>query len=99
MARTKHTARKNTGGKAPRKHIAHKTAAKKIATGGLKRLIDSDQVPLLSVKSENSKSLLNFSSENFHFRDLFARLLVTLKVIFVSNLLRSLHYRKLLRPT
>lgn len=24
MARTKQTARKNTGGKAPRKHIAHK---------------------------------------------------------------------------
>ena len=39
MARTKHTARKNTGGKAPRKHIAHKTAAKKIpsavVTGGV----------------------------------------------------------------
>ena len=37
MARTKHTARKNTGGKAPRKHIAHKTAAKKIATLGIKK--------------------------------------------------------------
>ena len=38
MARTKQTARKNTGGKAPRKHIAHKQA-KKTATssGGVKK--------------------------------------------------------------
>jgi len=38
MARTKQTARKNTGGKAPRKHIAHKSA-KKTATpsGGIKK--------------------------------------------------------------
>ena len=33
MARTKQTARKNTGGKAPRKHIAHKQA-KKTSTAG-----------------------------------------------------------------
>ena len=38
MARTKHTARKNTGGKAPRKHIAHKQAVKKTAAaGGVKK--------------------------------------------------------------
>ena len=39
MARTKHTARKNTGGKAPRKHIAHKQATKKnaAAAGGVKK--------------------------------------------------------------
>ena len=38
MARTKHTARKNTGGKAPRKHIAHKQASKKVvAAGGVKK--------------------------------------------------------------
>jgi len=37
-ARTKHTARKNTGGKAPRKHIAHKVASKKVvAAGGVKK--------------------------------------------------------------
>ena len=34
MARTKQTARKNTGGKAPRKHIAHKAAKKTAATTG-----------------------------------------------------------------
>ncbi len=39
MARTKQTARKNTGGKAPRKHIAHKAAKKATvrATGGMKK--------------------------------------------------------------
>ena len=37
MARTKQTARKNTGGKAPRKHIAHKQAKKSAAAGGVKR--------------------------------------------------------------
>jgi histone H3 len=39
MARTKQTARKNTGGKAPRKHIAHKQAKKTQAApaGGVKK--------------------------------------------------------------
>ena len=39
MARTKQTARKHTGTKHPRKHIAHKAAAKKTqsATNGVKR--------------------------------------------------------------
>merc|ERR1712087_1099670 len=37
-ARTKQTARKHTGTKHPRKHIAHKAAAKKTAaTGGVKK--------------------------------------------------------------
>ena len=40
MARTKQTARKATGGKAPRKHIAHKQAKKtqvSSSTGGVKK--------------------------------------------------------------
>jgi len=38
MARTKQTARKNTGGKAPRKHIAHKSAKKaNTPSGGIKK--------------------------------------------------------------
>ncbi len=38
MARTKQTARKNTGAKAPRKHIASKTAKKTAPTvGGVKK--------------------------------------------------------------
>ncbi len=34
MARTKQTARKSTGGKAPRKHIANKAARKAVCVGG-----------------------------------------------------------------
>jgi histone H3 len=38
MARTKHTARKSTGGKAPRKSLATKAARKSMpATGGIRR--------------------------------------------------------------
>jgi len=41
MARTKQTARKNTGGKAPRKQLASKQVAKKAANpvvGGIKKV-------------------------------------------------------------
>ena len=40
MARTKQTARKNTGGKAPRKHIANKVAKKATQkpAGGMKKV-------------------------------------------------------------
>ena len=39
MARTKQTARKNTGAKAPRKHLANKAARKtaNVQTGGIKK--------------------------------------------------------------
>ena len=37
MARTKQTARKSTGGKAPRKQIATKAARKTSTTGGVKK--------------------------------------------------------------
>jgi histone H3 len=38
MARTKQTARKSTGGKAPRKHLATKVARKSAPTsGGIKK--------------------------------------------------------------
>ncbi len=40
MARTKQTARKSTGGKAPRKQIATKAARKStnVSTGGVKKV-------------------------------------------------------------
>uniref|UniRef100_A0A8C4SRU8 Histone H3 n=1 Tax=Erpetoichthys calabaricus TaxID=27687 RepID=A0A8C4SRU8_ERPCA len=42
MARTKQTARKSTGGKAPRKQLATKAARKSApATGGVKNSIQS----------------------------------------------------------
>lgn len=37
MARTKQTARKSTGGKAPRKQLATKSARKSISNGGIKK--------------------------------------------------------------
>lgn len=37
MARTKQTARKSTGGKAPRKQIASKAARKQTTAGGVKK--------------------------------------------------------------
>ena len=41
MARTKQTARKSTGGKAPRKQLATKAARKSApATGGVKKVCD-----------------------------------------------------------
>ena len=40
MARTKQTARKSTGGKAPRKQLATKAARKSApATGGVKKVV------------------------------------------------------------
>ena len=52
MARTKQTARKSTGGKAPRKQLASKAARKSApVSGGVKNLIDISQVPLLERNS------------------------------------------------
>ena len=66
MARTKQTARKNTGGKAPRKHIAHKQAKKSstaAATGGVKKphRFRPGTVALREIASE-FKSDLRFQS-------------------------------------
>lgn len=52
MARTKQTARKSTGGKAPRKQLAAKAARKSApATGGVKKPHRYRYVPLLSIQS------------------------------------------------
>ena len=56
MARTKQTARKSTGGKAPRKQLATKAARKSApATGGVKSHTDTAQVLLFCVKSAGTK--------------------------------------------
>ena len=48
MARTKQTARKSTGGKAPRKQLATKAARKSApATGGVKKRVKMDVSLLL----------------------------------------------------
>uniref|UniRef100_A0A915DB02 Histone H3 n=1 Tax=Ditylenchus dipsaci TaxID=166011 RepID=A0A915DB02_9BILA len=66
MARTKQTARKSTGGKAPRKQLATKAARKSApATGGVKKPTDTVPVPWLSVRSEDTKNPPSCSSANF----------------------------------
>ena len=51
MARTKQTARKSTGGKAPRKQLATKAARKSApATGGVKKPHRCVQLGLSSLK-------------------------------------------------
>ena len=61
MARTKQTARKSTGGKAPRKQLATKAARKSApATGGVKNLIVTDLEQLHFEKSEDIKSQQSF---------------------------------------
>ena len=63
MARTKQTARKSTGGKAPRKQLATKAARKSApATGGVKKVLDCSVVAatidgVLKVRLPTSKSL------------------------------------------
>jgi hypothetical protein len=55
MARTKQTARKSTGGKAPRKQLATKAARKSApTTGGVK-------VSILLVPTQNVSAFFNIS--------------------------------------
>ncbi len=61
MARTKQTARKSTGGKAPRKQLATKAARKSApATGGVKK-VNIDALLLCVQRSPQ----LNFRFTNF----------------------------------
>uniref|UniRef100_A0A8B9QYQ9 Histone H3 n=1 Tax=Anas platyrhynchos TaxID=8839 RepID=A0A8B9QYQ9_ANAPL len=51
MARTKQTARKSTGGKAPRKQLATKAARKSApATGGVKKVLPCQSSHLLHLE-------------------------------------------------
>ena len=52
MARTKQTARKSTGGKAPRKQLATKAARKSApATGGVKKAVAARNPKLVALHS------------------------------------------------
>ncbi|CBY20523.1 unnamed protein product [Oikopleura dioica] len=67
MARTKQTARKSTGGKAPRKQLATKAARKSApATGGVKK--PHRYRP--GTRSDDTKNLPSFSSESCPFQRL-----------------------------
>ena len=67
MARTKQTARKSTGGKAPRKQLATKAARKSApATGGVKKP-HRYRPGTVALKFADIKSLLNCLFVNFPF--------------------------------
>ena len=95
MARTKQTARKSTGGKAPRKQLATKAARKSApATGGVKkphRYIQNN--PARKEEFDNprcSKSLLCVSCalniRNLNFLASLILIVVVKHVSFISNL-------------
>ncbi|KAL5705743.1 Histone cluster 1 [Ranunculus cassubicifolius] len=86
MARTKQTARKFAGGKAPRKSLARAVAMKKSApsTGGVKKphRYRPGTVALREIR-------------NCHSNVLFVRLLKISRRIYASRVMLFLHFRKL----
>ena len=63
MARTKQTARKSTGGKAPRKQLATKAARKSApATGGVKKVCQLRVKPLFLVSPMLDEFCSKYSS-------------------------------------
>merc|ERR1719469_1095713 len=100
MARTKHTARKMTGAKQPRKHIlTSNPKVKPQLPVESREHTDSDQVPSHSEKSEDSKNLLNSSSENFLSKDSLEKSPTTSRLTLDSNLPPSLPSKRPLKPT
>ena len=100
MARTKQTARKSTGGKAPRKQLATKAARKSApTTGGVKKLTDTALVLLLFVKSVSTRRVLSSWSGSFPSRGLFVKLPRTSRLICVSRVMLCWLFKRLLRPT
>ena len=69
MARTKQTARKSTGGKAPRKQLATKARKSAPATGGVKKPHRYRPGTVALRKSASTKSPRNCSSESCRFND------------------------------
>jgi hypothetical protein len=110
MARTKQTARKSTGGKAPRKQLATKAARKSApATGGVKKphryryLINSSNIkdlePSLSVKFVVTRNRLSSWSESSPSSVSFVRLLRILRQTCDSSPPQLEHSKKPVRPT
>ena len=90
MARTKHTARKATGSKQPRKAVAAQRPPRVNSQPSpvvvSRDHIDSDQEPLLSETSESSRSPPSSSLENFHSRDSLEKLPTISRTISDSSL-------------
>ena len=99
MARTKQTARKSTGGKAPRKQLATKAARKSApATGGVKKphryrpgTVALREIPAI-------KSLLTSSFLSFPFNALFVKLPKILSQNVASKARLCWPYRKRPKP-
>ena len=100
MARTKQTARKSTGGKAPRKQLATKAARKSApATGGVKKphRYRPGTVALREIRRyQKSTDLL---IRKLPFQRLVREIAQDLRPIFVSRDLQFLLFRRLLRHT
>merc|ERR1712224_1067294 len=100
MARTKQTARKSTGGKAPRKQLATKAARKSApATGGVKKPHRYRPGTVLSVKSEDTKNLLSYCYASYHSNVWSVKSRKISRQIFGSNLAQSWRCKKLPRLT
>merc|ERR1711997_747389 len=100
MARTKQTARKSTGGKAPRKHLATKAARKSApATGGVKKphRYRPGTVALREIRRyQKSTELL---IRKFPFQRWFVRSLKISRLTCVSRAALSWLFKKFLRLT
>merc|ERR1712166_1699763 len=100
MARTKHTARKMTGAKQPRKHIAHKQSKGKApAAGGVKRAhrFRPGTVALREIRRfQKSTELL---IKNFLSKDSLEKSPTTSRLTLDSNLPPSSPSKRPLKPT
>ncbi|ODM86660.1 histone H3.2 [Orchesella cincta] len=100
MARTKQTARKSTGGKAPRKQLATKAARKSAPAPEESRSpIVTVPVPLPSEKSVVTRRALSSSSASSHSNVLFVKLLKISRPICVSRAQQLWLSKKLLKLT
>ncbi len=100
MARTKQTARKSTGGKAPRKQLATKAARKSAPTAGASRSpIDIGLGPWPSGRSGGIKSPRICWYASCHSSDLCVRLPRTSKETYVINQLAYWLFTRHRKPT
>ncbi|KAF7085521.1 hypothetical protein CFC21_088935 [Triticum aestivum] len=101
MARTKQTARKSTGGKAPRKQLATKAARKSApTTGGVKKPHrHRPGTVALRLRSASTSRARSYSSGSFHSRGLLGRLPRTSRLTSASRAMRCWPFRRLQRPT
>ncbi|XBI32961.1 hypothetical protein VPH35_056339 [Triticum aestivum] len=99
MARTKQTARKSIGGKAPRKQLATKAARKSAPTTVKKPHRYHPGTVALRLRSASTRRARSCSSGSFHSRGLLGRLPRTSRLTSASRAMRCWPFRRLQRPT